>query len=112
MNRQVKDRGTGMRLMERTIHVACYKTATVHIAFYRQADRHALFNSLFSRTTWVIRHQKGQTNLNFNEARNGGEAMASAGPYAHHLRLTPGRQPCQQPSTSSLNFFLTDGCSS
>jgi len=29
------------------------------------------FNGLFSRTTWVSRHQKGYTILDFNEARDG-----------------------------------------
>jgi len=28
------------------------------------------FNILFSRTTWVSWHQKGYTNLDFNEARD------------------------------------------
>jgi len=37
------------------------------------------FNGLFSRTTWVSQHQKGQTNLDFNEARDDGVAVASAG---------------------------------
>jgi len=37
------------------------------------------FNGLFSRTTWVIWHQKGKTILDFNEARNDGVAVASAG---------------------------------
>jgi len=30
------------------------------------------FNSLFSRTTWVSRYQKGRTILDFNEARDDG----------------------------------------
>jgi len=47
------------------------------------------FNGLFSRTEWVIRHQKGKTNLDFNEARADGVAVASAGQYANHLHLTP-----------------------
>jgi len=29
--------------------------------------------------------------LNFNEARDDGVAVASAGPYAHHLQFTPDR---------------------
>ena len=32
----------------------------------RQTERH-LFNGLFSRTTWLSRHQKAPTDLNFNE---------------------------------------------
>jgi len=35
-------------------------------------------------TTWVGWHQKGQTSLDFNEAREDGMAVASAGPYANH----------------------------
>jgi len=30
------------------------------------------FNGLFSRTTWLSRYQKGQTNLDLNEARGDG----------------------------------------
>jgi len=33
--------------------------------------------------------------LDFNEARNDGLAVASAGPYANNLHLTSDRQPCQ-----------------
>jgi len=43
----------------------------------------------FSRTTWVSRHQNSQTILDFNEARDDGVALASAGPYANYLHLTP-----------------------
>jgi len=31
-----------------------------------------MFNGLFSRTTWVSRHQKDRTILDFNEARDDG----------------------------------------
>ena len=31
-----------------------------------------LFNSLFSKTTWVSRYQKGKTSLDLNEARDDG----------------------------------------
>jgi len=37
----------------------------------RQTDRHQ-FNSLFFRTTWVSRHQRGTANLDFNQARDDG----------------------------------------
>jgi len=50
-----------------------------------------LFNGLFTRTTWVSRHQKGYTNQDYNEARDDGMAVASSGPYANHLYLTPDR---------------------
>jgi len=48
-------------------------------------------NGLFSGTTWVSRHQKGKTILDFNEARDDGVAGASAGPYANHMRLASDR---------------------
>jgi len=46
------------------------------------------FSSLFSRTNWVSRLQKGRTILDFNEAV---VAVASAGPHANHLHFAPGR---------------------
>jgi len=49
------------------------------------------FNGLFSRTTWLSWHQKGRTFLDFNEARDDGVAMTSAGPHADHLHLAPDR---------------------
>jgi len=42
-------------------------------------------------TTWVSWHQKGKTNLDFDEARDNGVAVASAGPYANHLHFAPDR---------------------
>jgi len=53
---------------------------------YNKTDRDP-FSDLFSRTTWVSQHQKGKTILDFNEARDDGVAVASAGP--HHLHLAP-----------------------
>ena len=47
------------------------------------------FNGLFPRTTWVSRHQKGYTSLDFNDARDDRVAMASAGPHANQLYLAP-----------------------
>jgi len=52
-------------------------------------DTENLFNGLSSRTTWVSWHQKGKTNLDFNEARDDRVAVASAGPYVNHLHLAP-----------------------
>ena len=52
-------------------------------------DRHP-FNDLFSGTTWLMRYQKVETNLDFNEARDDGVALASPGPCADHLHLTSG----------------------
>jgi len=36
-------------------------------------------------------HRKGKTILDFTEARDDEVAVASAGPYANHLHLTPDR---------------------
>jgi len=52
------------------------------------------FNGLFSRTTWASRYQKDKTSLDLNESRDDGGfamAVASAGPYANNLHLTPDR---------------------
>ena len=51
------------------------------------------FNSLFSRTTWVSRHQKGKPFWILLEQEMIGwhVAVASAGPYANHLHLAPDR---------------------
>ena len=43
--------------------------------------------SLFSTTASVSPYQKGRTLLDFNEARDDGVEVASAGPYANHLHL-------------------------
>jgi len=40
--------------------------------------------------------------LDFNEARDDGVAVASAGPYANHFHLAPDRQPDQHLTT---HFF-------
>ena len=48
-------------------------------------------------TTWVSRYQKGKTILDLNEAAEiiafigFWDVVASAGPYAHNLHLTPDR---------------------
>ena len=56
----------------------------------KQLERHP-FKGLFSKTTWVSWHRKRKINLDFNEARDDGVVVASAGPYANHLHLTPDR---------------------
>jgi len=58
-------------------------------------DRH-LFNSLFSRTTWLSWHQKGKPIFNFNETRDDGVTVASAGSYANNLHLAAGRCYCKK----------------
>jgi len=54
-----------------------------------QTNNH--FTASYSNTTWVSRHQKGKTILDFNEARDDGMAVASAGPYANHLHFAAHR---------------------
>jgi len=49
------------------------------------------FKGLFSTTTCVSQHQKGRTIPDFNEARDDGMAVASAGPYTNHLHFAPDR---------------------
>jgi len=56
----------------------------------QKMERH-LFNGLFFRKTWLSQHHKSSTILDFNEARDNGVAVASSGPYANHLHLTPYR---------------------
>ena len=76
---------------------------TGHVYMHRQTCVYWLF----SRTTWVRQHQKGKSNLDFDEARDDVVAVASAGPYANNLHhccifftdcmlfLTPNQQ-CQR----------------
>jgi len=66
----------------------------------------------FSGTTWVSRHQKGRTIVDFNEARDDMVAVASAGPYANHLHFAPnsGRQ-VTMPAPHHSNL-LQAGCTS
>jgi len=40
-------------------------------------------NGLFSGTTWLSWYEKDRTILDFNEARDNGVTVASAGPYAN-----------------------------
>ena len=54
------------------------------------------FSDLFFRATWVSWYQNGKTSLDLNEARDDGVwgmtvTVASAGPYANNLHLTPDR---------------------
>ena len=44
----------------------CISNGTEHTHTHTQP-----FNGPFSRTTWVSRYQKGKTNLDFSEARDG-----------------------------------------
>jgi len=56
----------------------------------RQTDTHQ-YSCLFSRTTWASWHQRGLTNLDFNEAKDEEVAVVSVGPYANDLHFAPDR---------------------
>jgi len=47
---------------------------------YNNNNNNNPFNGPFSRTIWVTWYQKGRTILDFNEARDDGMAVTSAGP--------------------------------
>ena len=49
-------------------------------------------------------HQEDYTNLTFNEVRDDGTAVASAGPNAYHLHLSPDNLA----STLPLIFYRLD----
>jgi len=54
------------------------------------------FNCLFSRTTWVSRHQKGKTSLDLNEARDD---------QLDHMKQSA--PPCRQITTPTPQQFFT-----
>ena len=56
-----------------------------------ETDRNRL-TACYSRTTWYSNTRKVKANLDFNETRDDGVAVPSAGQYANHLHLTPCRQ--------------------
>jgi len=62
-------------------------------------------NNLFSRTTWVSWHQKGKTSLDFNEARDDGMEVASAGLYANQLH---GSRQTTMPAPRHSIFYRPD----
>jgi len=64
------------------------------------------FNGLFSRTTWMSWYQKGKTSLDLKRQETTGfwDAVASAGPYANNLHLTPDNHT----NTSSFSFYRPD----
>ena len=75
--------------------------AVDHKSSQRSTDRHP-FNGLSSITTWVSRHQKGQTSL--DESGDDGVAVASAGPYANHFHLTS-LHTDNHATTAPLDFY-------
>jgi len=71
-----------------TVAVDKHKPLISYLVVKPRTDRQP-FNGLFSRKTWVNRNQKGQINLDFNEARDDSLAVTSARPFANHLHLPP-----------------------
>jgi len=65
------------------------------------------FNSLFSRTTWVSRYQKGKTNLDFIGARDSDWQWHQLG----HMQVCTSLQTDNHTSTPPL-CFLQAGCPS
>ena len=65
------------------------------------------FNGLFSRTTWVSRHQKGKTNLDFTGARDSEWQWHQLG----HKQVCTSLQTDNHASTPPLCFLQT-GCPS
>ena len=59
------------------------------------------FNGLFSRTTWVSRHQKGKTNLDFTGARDSEWQWHQLG----HMQVCTSLQTDNHASTPPLLFF-------
>jgi len=68
-----------------------------------------LLNGRFSRATWANRHQKGHTNLNFNEARVVGGWQWH---QLDHMQIISISLPADKhASTSSLNVLEARRCS-
>ena len=66
------------------------------------------FNGPFSRTTWVSRYQKGKTNLDFSEARDGEWQWHQLG-HMRGMSAPCSRKPRQHPTaqffTSRMPFL-------
>jgi len=94
------------------LFIFLYKPATVLVRYivwnallYAIKQQHP-FNDLFSKTTWISQHQKGKlTILNFNEARDDGVTVASAG---YVQIICSSLQTDNHTSTLSLSFYRPD----
>ena len=64
-----------------------------------------VFNSFFSRTAWVSRHQKGKTSLGLNEARVLGWQWHQ---LDHMQTICTSLQTDNHTNTSSLNVYRPD----
>jgi len=114
MSTDLRARAVSLRQLSYLLRHSVCPTVHVHSSTYipthicRYTDRH-VFNGLFSMTTWVSWHQRGEIDLDFNEARDDRVAVASAGSYGKSC--APHSKDHNHASTSWLNF-LQVGCSS
>ena len=94
-------------LAERLLHKTL-KELTNDLNYYSNKNTHTrLFNGPFSGTTWVSRYQKGNTNLDFTEARDSEWQWHQLG----HMQVCTSLQTDNHTSTPSLSF-LQAGCPS
>jgi len=66
------------------------------------------FNGLFSRTTWVSRHQKCKTSLDLIETRDDGVLWWQWHQLDHKQTIYTSLQTDNHTSTSSFNFYGPD----
>ena len=66
------------------------------------------FNSLFSRTTWVSRYQKGKTSLDLNEARDYRVSGCNGISWSICKQSAPCSIQITTPTPHHLNFFTDD----
>jgi len=71
-------------------------------------NNYKAFNGLFSRTTWISRHQKGKTSLDFNEARHDGVLGWQWHQLDHMQTICTSFQTDNHTNTPSLNFYGPD----
>ena len=73
---------------------SCYSFSQLSAVYTYTPQSSNTCLTTFFETTWVSQYRKDETILDFNEARyDGGLGMtvASAGPYANNLHLSPDR---------------------
>jgi len=87
------------RQFQRRVAVSSQSTAIYEKYSHQTTLLHSL-NGLFSRTTWVSRHQKGKTGL----ARDDGDLECSGSSWT----ICKQPAPRNHTNTSSLNFYRPD----
>jgi len=66
------------------------------------------FNGLCSRTTWVIRYQKGKNSLDLNKVRDDGVLGCRGISWTTMQTICTSLQTDNHTSSSSLNFYRPD----